>query len=170
MSLTISDDVPPIEPDEPQELTGERICQSCGLPISDELSGGRRRKYHDECRPKQQATTGKSGRAGGVNIDNLIQQMGSFYRNVGIGVTFLPTCQPDGMAITVEAGNLAESWRPLIEQDKRIRDLWVKITTGSGWGTMIMVHGGLALTIASHHGFQLPGMKAVPQQEVPADE
>lgn len=156
------DETPPIEPgDEPTVLTGERICLTCGLPIPDELSGGRRRKYHDGCRPSKQVNgSGSSGKR--TNIDTLMGQIGDLYRNVGIGLAFVPSMALDGMVVAGEADKLAESWRPLIEKDPKIRKAWERITTGSGWGTVIMAHAGIGLQIASHHGVKLPGVTKAP--------
>lgn len=166
MPLVISDDVDPIEPaddststDQPNELG--RTCIVCGLDIPDSESGGMRRKKHAACAPSSTVTT-KSTKT--PSIDTLINQIGNLYRNLGMGVTFVPGLAADGMAVTVEAGTLAESWRPLIEKDPKIRKVWEKITTGSGWGTVAIVHVGLAMTIATNHGFTMPGMEPAAQQ------
>lgn len=174
MALTISeDDVPPIEPDEPTAIfppaaPGEFICATCGFPIEFQ-QGKKRGKYHPECRPTQTATTSRGSRT--TSVDTLISQIADLYRNVGFGVTLIPGAQLDGMAVSMEAGKLAESWRPLIEKDPKIRKAWERITTGSGWGTVVMVHAGIALAIASNHGFKLPGGVNMPiQQEVQTDD
>ena len=177
MALSISeDDVPPILDNDTTDnatdapyTSGSRICKTCGLPIPDELSGGGRRKYHEECRPVQGTVkaTGKGGRS--TNIDTLIQQIADLYRNVGIGLAFFPSMSMDGMVVADQAAKLAESWRPLIEKDPKIRKAWERITTGSGWGTVVMAHAGIGMVIAYNHGLTLPGM---PNQhvEVSSDE
>lgn len=163
VAITILDDVAPIEPPDQDELppaaSGDRICVACGLGIPNDGSRGyNRRKYHDECRP-QQSNTPRSSR--GTNIDMLIGQIADLHRNIGMGLSFVPNMSLDGMAVASEASKLAESWRPLIEKDPKIRKAWERITTGSGWGTVMLAYGGIGLTIASHHGLNLPGMAAV---------
>ena len=180
MALTISEsDEPPIVETDPTNESppvatdGDKLCLTCGLPI-EYRPGHRRGKYHPECRPTgaQTASTGKGGRS--TSIDTLIGQMAGLYRNVGMGIGFFPPTVADGMVIASEAGNLAESWRPLIEKDPQVRKMWEKITTGSGWGMVIMTHAGIGMAIAQNHGFKLPGMPQAPQApqsyEVTTDE
>lgn len=168
MPLVISDDVDPIEPTDDATSDNQtydlgRTCIVCGFGIPDSESGGMRRKKHTACAPASSAVSTKSTRS--PNIDTLINQIGNLYRNLGMGVTFVPGLASDGMAVTVEASNLAESWRPLIEKDPKIRKVWEKITTGSGWGTVAIVHAGLAMTIAGHHGVTMPGMEPAQAQQ-----
>lgn len=169
MALTIEpDEEPTIEPDpsivndEPQ---GSRICLGCGKSIPDYLSGGNRRKYHEECRPSktQVKSTGNGGRT--TSVDTLIGQMTELYAGLGAALSFAPATTKDGFAVAGNATTLAESWRPLIMKDPKIRKMWEKITTGSGWGAVILSHGMVAMAIASNHGVTLPGIRQDAPQE-----
>jgi hypothetical protein len=164
---TPDSDIPPISLDDPNVTayeSGSRICKACQLPIPDELSGGRLRKYHEECRPapgtSKSQTTSSSRK---TNVDTLINQMADFHRNIGLAVGFIPTCSMDGMLVAGNADGMAESWRPLIEKDPKIRKAWEKVVTGSGWGTVIMAYSPIALGIATNHGLKLPGMYSQPE-------
>lgn len=159
------DDIPPIAPEETIYTTGSRICQTCSLPIPDEMSGGKTRKYHEECRPTPGTSKGSTGGGRKTNVDTLINQMGDFHRNIGLALSFVPTCSMDGMVVAGGAESMAESWRPLIEKDPKIRKAWEKVVTGSGWGTVIMAYSPIALTIAANHGLRLPGISAGPAVE-----
>ena len=177
MEITLEDEVPKEDPYEtlvnnpaqpstqPNPQASEKLCLVCGFPIEYQ-PGHRRGKYHPECRPTQSVGTGTAGRR--TNIDTLIEQIADLYRNVGIGLAFVPTMSLDGMVVAGESGKLAESWRPLIEKDPKIRKVWERITTGSGWGTVVMAHAGIGLAIASNHGVNLPGLTQ-PPVEAPTD-
>lgn len=157
---TLPDDEPSAEP---LQFDGDtKLCQVCGLPI-ERQPGRRRGKYHDACRPvgsPQRTTSG--GRA--TNIDTLIDGIEQLHIATGAGFSFVPPIAMDGMVITANARQLAESWRPLILKDPAIRKFWEKATTGSGWGKVVIAYGMVTMAIMSNHGIHLPGMgQAVPQ-------
>jgi hypothetical protein len=60
------------------------------------------------------------------------------------------------MMIAASATQLAESWRPLLESDPKVRKFWQKITTGGGWGAVTLAHGMLAIGIMRAHDISLP--------------
>lgn len=78
-------------------------------------------------------------------------------------MNFVPPIAMDGMVVTVNAHDLAESWRPLILKDANIRKFWERATTGTGWGKVIIAYGMVGMAIASNHGVTLPGMKSAVQ-------
>lgn len=162
MELRIEPDLPIDEP--PLETTinsdpSSGNCVVCGVELP--YSGkGPRRKYCDDHR-KQASPSSAAGRT--TNVDTLINQIGDFYRHIGMAASFVPPTAMDGMIIAAEASKLAESWRPLIVKDRKIRELWQKITTGSGWGAVILAHGMIGMSIAANHGVHIPGLGPSPQ-------
>jgi hypothetical protein len=132
--------------------TDELACQVCGIALT--YGGrGRKPKFCADHKPIKGTT-----QARGTNIDTLIGQMEEMYAALGAATTFLPPVAADGMIIATHAHSMAESWRPLIQRDPKIRKFWEKMTTGGGWGTVIMAHGVVALAIMQVHNVSLPGM------------
>ncbi len=166
-SITIAsnDEVPPdikaytIGTD--KESTGF-TCQACGVPIH---YGGRGRhpKFCDEHKPKKAASSGRT--SGGVPVDVLIDQIQTLYVAMATGATFTPYAL-DGMVIAENSEKLAESWRPLILRDPKIRKFWEKVCTGGGWGTVVFAHGLVAMQIAKMHGLAIPGITPTPSPSV----
>jgi len=128
-------------------------CIVCGTALT---YGGRGRhpKFCDEHKPKKSASSRTSG---GIPVDVLIDQIQTLYVAMATGATFTPYAL-DGMVIAENATTLAESWRPLILRDPKIRKFWEKICTGGGWGTVIFAHGLVAMQIAKMHGVAIPGI------------
>lgn len=157
MDIHIEPDLPPIETVETLTINSDPSsgnCVVCGLELP--YSGkGPRRKFCDEHR-KQQPSSSSGTRA--TNVDTLIGQMGDFYRHVGMAMSFVPPTAMDGMIVADQATKLAESWRPLILKDRKIREMWQKITTGSGWGAVVLAHAGIGMSIAANHGLHIPGL------------
>jgi len=152
-----SDDTLPPSDDTTEPATSDELsCVVCAAPL---FYGGRGRKpkYCDDHKPIRTATG--TGKGSAKNIDVLIAQMTDLYLTMSAGLSFIPAAQADGMIIAVEANRLAESWRPLILRDPKIRQFWEKVCTGGGWGTVLMAHGMIAMAIANNHGVTLPGLK-----------
>lgn len=133
-------DVPPIE---------GPACEVCGVGLD----------YSGRGRPPKRCAVHKKGarvssadkpdkpRSSGKSVDTLIAQIAQVYTGLGIGVSFLPNGQMPGMIVANEAGRLAESWRSLIERDSRVRAMWEKMVTGSGWASVITAHALVASAI-----------------------
>lgn len=156
--LQIDGDVPPDDAQQSQFFGDVKLCTVCGLPI-ERQPGRRRGKYHDACRPAnapQRTTSSGGGRAS--NVDTLIDGIEQLHIATGAGMGFVPPIAMDGMVVTVNARQLAESWRPLILKDPAIRKFWERATTGSGWGKVVIAYGMVAMAIAGNHGVTLPGM------------
>jgi hypothetical protein len=71
------------------------------------------------------------------------------YRGIAFGVGLLD--QFDGMALANGADSLAHSWIVLAQTDPKVRKFLQRITTGSGWGAVILAHTIVALPIIQHH-------------------
>lgn len=145
--------------------SSEMTCQVCGIDIAHLYAGrGRKPKFCVEHKPTVGSRTAASGST--RSVDTLIGQMAEMYAAVGAGLTFIPPTATDGMIISGHATSMAESWRPLILRDPKVRKFWEKMTTGGGWGTVIMAHSVVALAIMQAHNVQLPGFGN--RNEVPA--
>lgn len=162
MEIHFTDDSnpPDIDPIVTEPLTTDTrfSCEVCGTPLT-YAGKGRYPKYCNEHKPKppSQGGTGTSIRA--TNVDTLIGQMTELYQAVGMGLSFVPPLAIDGMTVTAHSVQLAESWRPLIQRDPKIRKFWEKVCTGGGWGTVLMAHSVVVLAIMQAHDISLPGMK-----------
>lgn len=156
MELTIldSDDT---QPNDEVTAKGDLECVECGTPLS--YGGrGRRPKYCSEHKPTPgNSNTTKSPRKN-ANIDSLVQSIETMYMTVGTGLTMLPVTQNDGMLVANSAGTLAESWRPLLERDPKVRKFWEKTFTVSGYGALMAAHLMVILPIAQAHNL-LPTKK-----------
>lgn len=60
--------------------------------------------------------------------------------------------QRDGEIIVQNAEALGKSWANLAKEDKRVKAFLDSLTTGSAWGQVIFVTGGMAFAIAQNHG------------------
>lgn len=133
----------------------EYSCEVCGTELH---YGGRGRKprFCDEHkRSNRSASSG--GRSSGKNIDTLISQIQDIYLTIGVAAGAIPPLATDSLIIASNAQRMAESWRPLIERDPKIRKFWERITTGGGWGTVVLAHGTVALALMQAHNVSLPG-------------
>lgn len=171
MELTISDDIPP--PNDGASTVTDNgsssrfSCEVCSLPLT-YAGKGRYPRFCAEHKPgPQRAANTTGGRT--KSIDILISQMTDLYAGVATGLTFLPSekVQVDGMILASGASKLAESWRPLIENDPKIRKFWTRMTTGSGYGAVIIAHVMIALPILSNHGLVPNGVKSPEPTGVP---
>ena len=134
-------------------------CEVCGIPLV--YSGrGRHPKYCDEHK-----TSKTPSRKSGKNVDTLILQIGEMYMASGALLSMFEATASDSMLVSASASTLAESWRPLIERDPAVRKFWEKMTTGGGWGAVIMAHGSLAIGIMTVHGIKLPSMSRKPTEQ-----
>lgn len=145
-------------------------CIVCGTGPLYYAGKGRHPKYCDDHRPKG-STPSSSKAKGGVPVDILIEQITQLYLGVSVGMTFTPYSM-DGMVIADNASKLAESWRPLILRDPKIRKFWEKVCTGGGWGQVVFAHGMVAMQIAQIHGLSIPGVtpKPVPTSNTEGDQ
>lgn len=125
-------------------------CEVCSIPIV--YSGrGPYPKFCDDHK-KQPAKSRKSGK----NVDTLIEQIGELYMATGALLSMFPATATDSMLVASSATTLAESWRPLIESDAKVRKFFERLVTGGGWGAVIMAHGTLSIGIMRAHNISFP--------------
>ena len=146
---TTAPDVEPFEGNRKGELT----CQSCGKQFL-HTNRGRKPKKCLECRGNPEPSSPRNTTSGGTKkVDGLVSQIETFYLTLGWAGTMVPNgdVHLDAMIVSSNAGAMAESWRPLLENDSKIRAFWSKILNGSGWGQVIMAHGMVANAIVQNH-------------------
>jgi len=156
MELTIidSDDT---QPNDEVIVKGDLECEVCGIPLA--YGGrGRKPKYCAEHKPTPGNSTGAKSPRKNANVDSLVTSIESMYMMVGTGLTMVPTTNTDGMIVASNAHDLAESWRPLLERDAKVRKFWEKTFTVSGYGTLLAAHLMVLLPIAQSHNL-LPTKK-----------
>lgn len=149
---------------------GTRGCIQCGNPLPAGADG--RFKYCDDCKANKTQGTKQTRQPRAKSLDQLIESIAGLYAGVGMGLSFIPGdgFVQDGMVVGAESRKLAESWRPLCEKDPAIRKAWEKITTGTGWGAVIITHGMVALAIAGNHGVSLPWLPKPQQSQEPQSQ
>jgi hypothetical protein len=133
-------------------IVSDYQCEVCATPLT---YGGRGRKprFCAEHKPKGSAAS----KSKATNVDTLIGQITDIYVALGSALTFVPPTAADGMIVATHASQMAESWRPLLIRDAKVRKFWERICTGGGWGTVVMAHGVVALAIMQAHNVTLPG-------------
>jgi hypothetical protein len=125
-------------------------CEVCGTAL--EYSGrGRHPKFCDEHR-KNKTSAGSSGSGSATGFKGKAQlevALADLYRSVAFGVGIFD--QFDAMTIAGSADSLAHSWIVLAETDPKVRKFLQKITTGTGWGAVILAHMMIAMPIMINH-------------------
>lgn len=156
MELHISDDTLPVMDDTVNDESsnptafGELECQVCGKALI-YAGRGRKPRFCEDHKPKGAKSSGSTNRSKGVPIDTLVNNIEQFYMTVGMGLSFLPATQPDSMTVVSSASQLAESWRPAIEANPKIRKFWEKMFTAGSYGTVITAHLIVAIPIMQRH-------------------
>lgn len=120
-------------------------CKTCGAII--EWSGRGRKPEH--CTKHRKGSARSVTGTPSTSTDKIIDALGELYVAVGFGVSFIDNF--DGMTITQASGNLAESWRPLIDNDPKIKKALSKLVEASGWGGVLIAHAMVAAPIVAHH-------------------
>lgn len=121
-------------------------CEVCAAPL---VYGGKGRPPVRCSEHKRNKSSGIGKRTSSGNMKALEAAVADMYRALAMGVTMLDTF--DGMAIAQGAESLAHSWIVLAETDPKVKKFLVKVTTGSGWGAVIVAHALVALPIIEHH-------------------
>lgn len=145
-SLTFIDDVPEVG-----NPVGAGIyqCEECGREIS--TPSGRKpkvmlceehRKTSGRQGSRQTRTSPASTQA---LIDRAVTQLESGYRLVAAGAKFADA-EAAGV-IGDSADKLAESWRMMLETNKKFRDMFAKMEKTSAWLPVIVAHGDVASAI-----------------------
>lgn len=117
-------------------------CVVCGAPL-DYSGHGRKPKYCDEHRPTRGASarTGKSS----VLVDRAVNELTVAYGLIGQGAKFLDPVI--GEMLFDSRGSLGESYRMLLETNKRFLKLFGQLESSAAWLPIIMAHGQLAMAI-----------------------
>ena len=125
---------------------GELACVVCGTSLT---YGGRgaKPKYCEIHRkqPSKQTSSGKS-------VDTFVNQIEMLYLQTAGILSIAPgKFQDDAIVVGGSASQMAESWRPLLEKDPKVRAMWNKLLTGTGWSGVIIAHATVAYAIAQNH-------------------
>lgn len=144
-SVTFLDDVP--ESGNPRPTSSDLRCLTCNIPLT--YGGrGRKPKYCDD----HKQTTHNAGGGGGRTpnkalVDRAVSQLELAYQLSGSGLVFIAPVS--GQVIARESTKLAESWRPMLESNKKLRDFFIKVEKTAAWLPLIMAHGDVALAIVA---------------------
>lgn len=102
-------------------------------------------KDSDKTKPK----TGKSQRPSGRPVA-LEPQLTEMFLMVGMVLASFNA--RDGEIVAANAPALGKAWANLAKEDKRVKAAIERLMTGSAWGQVIFVTGGMAFAIAQNHG------------------
>lgn len=165
MAITVEETPDPFRLPDDIAPPVEYSCEVCGEEL---FYGGRGRKpkfcdEHKKNRPPTSAT--RTTRS--PSVDRLVEQISETYRMVGTGLTFNNGTSMDGMVLLESADKLGESWRTLLERDPKIRKMWEKFFTVSGYGAVLAAHAMIALPIMQNHGL-IKRPIAPPEQPAPS--
>jgi hypothetical protein len=140
--ITPNTDVPPAD-----DLT----CEECGTPLT-YAGRGRKPRYCAEHRKQPAANPRKvpSGRIG--STDALVNQISNLYMVLGTVLGMSKATTFDGMIVASNAAELAESWRPILDSNPKVRAFWEKASTTGNLSVLIGAHIGVILPIMAHHG------------------
>lgn len=94
----------------------------------------------------------------------LKDSVAEMYVMVSMGATFAGD-PAIGMIIQQHADKAAESWVKLARKDARVKSLLNKLTTGSAYGDVIVVHIMMAFSILAAKGLLPGGMPGMPPME-----
>lgn len=94
----------------------------------------------------------------------------SIYTMAAMGATFAGDPMV-GQIISDHADRAADAWLDLAQKDAKVRKLLEKLTTGSAWGDVAMVHISMAIPILATRGL-LGGfpMPSAPPAEAPPED
>lgn len=118
-------------------------CVVCGAPL--EYSGhGRKPKYCDEHRPTR-GSTARTGRASSTTVERAVNELTVLYGLIGQGVKFADNTI--GERIFDSRDKLGESYRMLLETNKRFLKLFGQLESSAAWLPILIAHGELAMGI-----------------------
>lgn len=125
----------------------ELSCKKCGTPLT--YSGrGRKPTMCDDCKPSRSAST-STGKSTAL-VSRAISELEMVY---GVGGQALKYADKiAGELVYQNRAELAESWRLVLETNKRVRDLFAKIEGNAAWLPLITVHANLIASIWFAHG------------------
>jgi len=102
-----------------------------------------------------------------TQINLIVASLEKTYNAIGLGLMLVnPT---DAQVIAANAGELAESWRSLLETNTKVRASFMKLLESSGWSTVIMAHLMVALPIVKNHGASFEHLKRASDKRVQTD-
>lgn len=103
--------------------------------------------------PKDEPPKRNSAQSRSRSVNAIIESMEKGYLSLGVGVQFFD--EQAGILIVRSAGDLAESWRTVLESDTKLRRKFEQMIKGTGWGAVIIAHAMVALPIMQAHGLSL---------------
>jgi len=144
-NVAFLDDVP--EQGNPAPV-GDFFCQVCNTPLT--YSGrGRHPKFCDEHKPGRgsSTTSTRKSSAGTVAlIDRAITEIASAYSLAAQGLKFFGQDHA-GTIVYDKREYLAESYRPLLEVNKKVRDLFAKTEKAVAILPIIVAHAEITAAI-----------------------
>lgn len=145
--FVFSDDIP--ETGNPVSTSG-LSCEVCGAPLS---YGGRGRKprFCDEHKPRRGSASSSTRGSSGI-VARAITELEAVYGTAGLGLRYVDKIS--GEIVYNNRAELAESWRMLLDTNKKVRDLFAKIEGSAAWLPLITTHVNLIASIWIAHGIQ----------------
>lgn len=160
--------MPPLPKSSPRSEEGTRTSYE-QVKREYESTGARPRGRSERSSSAAQPKTPPRGRA--TKIDTLENKIALFYRMLGTAIRpfgrFYPAFTGIGDNLKTLSDDAAEAWIELGQQDKRVLDAWVAITSASTWGNVVGIH--LAIFASAIPGGEYFQAMNQPTEDNPAD-
>lgn len=141
------DDVPesgnPVSKDVPPDFA----CEECGAPLT-YAGRGRKPRFCDEHKPGRSSSSGKPRGSSTGNlalIERAVNELEAIYGISAQAIKFVD--ERSGKIVYDDRRKLAESWRALLETNKKFRNAFVELEQKTAWLPVIMAHGDVAAAI-----------------------
>lgn len=84
-----------------------------------------------------------------TEINLIVKGLEQTYSGIGIGLMMVSPA--DAAVVANNAHDLAESWRPLLENNAKVRASFRKMMEAGGWSTVIFTHAMILAPILQNH-------------------
>lgn len=119
-------------------------CEVCGTGLT---YGGRGRKprFCVEHKPGAKSTSGSTRRST-ISVDRAITELEMLHGMGGQAIKLVLSPRA-GEIVYTEREKLAESWRMLLETNKRVRDMFTNLESKAAWLPMVIAYGDVMAAI-----------------------
>lgn len=141
------DDVPESGNPVAKDIPPDFACEECGTPLT-YAGRGRKPKYCDEHKPGRTGSATKSRGSSTGNlalIERAINELEAIYGISAQAIKFVD--DRSGKIVYEDRRKLAESWRALLETNKKFRNAFAELEQKTAWLPVIMAHGDVAAAI-----------------------
>lgn len=135
-------------------------CSVCGTAIP-YAGRGRKPLYCDEHKPPSHAA--KASRPGGSSlvVNRAVGELRMLYGMAGVGLRYVSPSA--GNIVYDNRDKLAESYRMLLETNKRFRELFAELEGKAAWLPILVIHGDVIAAIMLARAMERQAREAEPE-------